>query len=988
MTKRFATIAILCGALFAAAWGGLARAALQAQTPPPPYAEYGSGNFFFPPYEADNERMGYGKSSDHDTTVLKAGWYVDWGASGNPGHPGGAEYARTIYFNIKNTGTICGWYKAPATKASQVTFNITGTRLIQNVQAHPGALWLVGNEPDSIYNGSPIQAELYAELYHAFYTTIKAADPTAKVAVAAIVQPSPLRMEYLDKVLAHYQATYGEPFPTDLWNIHLYIFNEEHCGWGAGVPPFSSSNTGWQINFTASELLNVTAMENNLRAFRQWMYDRGYGDIPLIVTEFGVLPPPSYAGFSNSVAAQFLTNMFDMMLNATDPTTGLPADGGRLVQMWAWFSTDHNPPPGYFKYGGDLFNANGTLTVIGRAFVAQSTAHYTTYVDLQVAPPIGEVLQPGVAGVYVYNRGNVTATGVTARLTLTHFLSRTVAYSAEIPLGEIGPRYAAAPVYVNAPAQWGAYTFTVAVRAGASFTESNRTDNRLARYVIWTPDPEVTQLSASTVLVMEGGTPVTHTVTVTVVNVANGGLLRVEAGVAEGGTFVISQTRTVPSMLPGRPRPLTLTLTFPIAGIYRLTATVVVTDGSDPNPTNNQAARTLVVIPANTLHIGKTAPFVLPPDALLTYTLAVTNDSPLTLTNVVITDAMPAGAAYIGGGVREGDVIRWNLPSLAGNGASARVTFTVRPSRTLVNRHYGVQVGEVRQAGNRQVATVLQGDASALSITKSGPLASIPGALIPYTLTVVNNSPLTLTGLVITDALPPGAAYVNQGTLWPGGGTLMGNVVSWSLTSLAGNGASAQVTFAVTATETLTNARYGVRSSEGLAATGQVTVVTVISHSVMVSPGGPDVIITDTFSLSAATRLTITVPASVVSETLYFGYARLSGDGLADAPGLWFGDLRFALNAYRGSVWLPDLTLNRPLTVTVQLAAGGPADNGDARLYYRASGGAWVEAQTTCGAGNQVYSATAHTLTLPTCRLGEFALFGPLRYIYLPIVFK
>ena len=56
---------------------------------------------------------------------------------------------------------------------NQVTASYTGTALIDNVVHNPGALWLIGNEFDARYNGSPIQAELYAELYHYFYTTIK-----------------------------------------------------------------------------------------------------------------------------------------------------------------------------------------------------------------------------------------------------------------------------------------------------------------------------------------------------------------------------------------------------------------------------------------------------------------------------------------------------------------------------------------------------------------------------------------------------------------------------------------------------------------------------------------------------------------------------------------------------------------------------------------------------------------------------------------------
>jgi hypothetical protein len=117
----------------------------ESETAAYPYNSYQSGAFFFPPYLSNNERFGFGKTSPQDTTVLKAGWYLDWGPSINPPHPDGIEYGRTIIFSIQNTGTICpsnGFFAAPATQHSQVTPSITGTALIQNRTARSPTLVL------------------------------------------------------------------------------------------------------------------------------------------------------------------------------------------------------------------------------------------------------------------------------------------------------------------------------------------------------------------------------------------------------------------------------------------------------------------------------------------------------------------------------------------------------------------------------------------------------------------------------------------------------------------------------------------------------------------------------------------------------------------------------------------------------------------------------------------------------------------------------
>ena len=548
---------------------------LRAQSPTPtPYPSFGSGNFFLPPYPSNANRMGFGKASNDDAGVLNAGWYLDWGAATNPPHPGGAEYGRTIYLHTHDTGTLSCGRKAPAVQLNQITPTLTDTALIDRVQSAPGALWMVGNEPDSIYNGSPIQAELYAELYHYFYTTIKAADPTAKVAIGAIVQPSPLRMEYLDKVLTQYQTLYGEPLPVDVWNIHFYRLNEGPCGsWGAAVPPFSSSSYGWSISFSASELLNVDKLETALRDFRQWMADRGYGNVPLIITEFGVLPPPSYSGFSNDTAAQFLDDMFNMMLTATDPATGLAVDGNRLVQAWAWYSTRDTA----FGYGGNLFNSNGTLTVIGDRFVAQTAAHFTPYVDLQSEPAAGETPLGG----YITNRGNITATGVTAQASLTDYFSGAISRTETYTIPTIAPRYRQPPVFigwVETPSPPYVYTFTITADPFARQTqESNWENNRWQTTLVAFPDLSVDGISAPVIPLSGGSSMMVPAITVTVRNTGNwtstATALQLQ-GRKSTGAILYSRTYTIPPLAINEPWQLSDIWGITGTGYYLFTATV------------------------------------------------------------------------------------------------------------------------------------------------------------------------------------------------------------------------------------------------------------------------------------------------------------------------------------------------------------------------------------------------------------------------------
>ena len=113
----------------------------------------------------------------------------------------------------------------------------------QIAQQNPGSLWLVGNEMDVIWqdNATP---EQYAAVYHDVYATLKQADPNSRVAIGGISEPSPLRLQYLDRVLQVYRDQYGQEMPIDVWNVHNFILPEQRGSWGVDIPPGSMPPAG------------------------------------------------------------------------------------------------------------------------------------------------------------------------------------------------------------------------------------------------------------------------------------------------------------------------------------------------------------------------------------------------------------------------------------------------------------------------------------------------------------------------------------------------------------------------------------------------------------------------------------------------------------------------------------------------------------------------------------------------------------------------
>ncbi len=114
--------------------------------------------------------------------------------------------------------------------------------------------------------------------------------------------------------------------------------------------------------------------------------------------------------------------------------------------------------------------------------------------------------------------------------------------------------------------------------------------------------------------------------------------------------------------------------------------------------------------------ITTTAPITSPTTASITFTIAVSNASALTRTNVVITSGVPASTTVIASdpaGSVSGNVIEWMLPTL-GPSSTLTVSFVVSATQVLV-------------AGNAPVSLIFDGASRPIAGKAATTLIEIEG---------------------------------------------------------------------------------------------------------------------------------------------------------------------------------------------------------------------------------------------------------------------
>jgi len=340
-------------------------------------------------------RMGFSLTSASlsrypEAAQLGAGWYLDWLVRVTPERPNNIEYAQMIRVHQK---LACGaWYHAddkvcPYATPLDYVYQPDQATVVAAAQTNPGSLWFIGNEMDRIdwaycaewetpthcktiaYNGQDeILPETYAVAYHDLYHLIKTADPTARIAIGGMIQATPLRLQYLTRIWDSYQTTYSTTMPVDVWNVHNFIIREKAKDWGAEIPPGINAQEGAYIGPNSTHI-DMTIFDQQIRAFRQWMKERGQQEKALVVSEYGVLYPNGLMGLPDhpSYVHTFMVNTFDYFYQTKDCTLGMADDDCRLVQQWNWYSLDDTW--GNFNPYSRLFDPNTTnITATGEQF--------------------------------------------------------------------------------------------------------------------------------------------------------------------------------------------------------------------------------------------------------------------------------------------------------------------------------------------------------------------------------------------------------------------------------------------------------------------------------------------------------------------------------------------------------------------------------------------------------------------------------------------
>jgi len=134
--------------------------------------------------------------------------------------------------------------------------------------------------------------------------------------------------------------------------------------------------------------------------------------------------------------------------------------------------------------------------------------------------------------------------------------------------------------------------------------------------------------------------------------------------------------------------------------------------------------------------------------------------------------------------------------------------------------------------------------------------------------------------------------------------------------------------------------------------------------------------------------VTITVPGHALTQTITL--TCFLTPSVVPPAGFLFVGLAFDLDAYLSSTLQPGFRFAAPVTVSIGYLDGrvGGLDEGQLALHYwDETAAVWNDAAETCvPAAPYTRSPAENRLAVPICHLSRFALLGPVRSFFLPLV--
>ncbi|MEM7345966.1 MAG: Calx-beta domain-containing protein, partial [Chloroflexota bacterium] len=423
---------------------------------------------------------------------------------------------------------------------------------------------------------------------------------------------------------------------------------------------------------------------------------------------------------------------------------------------------------------------------------------------------------------------------------------------------------------------------------------------------------------------------------------------------------------------------ITTTHTITISAGAEAALSVVITDSADPVTLGNS----------------------------VTYVITVTNQGPLDATGLTITNTLPGTLLGLSNASLQISSLGCSLvgvqficslstPLPAGDILVIPLgPFSPDTTGTLTT-NVEVSANETDNNLINNVATETTNVIDAISdlmIQKSAPTSVVAGNPLTFTMIVRNNGPATAFGVTLVDPLPPnvtsGSAVASQGSCQ----TTPDNTLNCVLNTLAAS-ASATVTAVVTPTAggALTNIA-SISASIGTdpnpANNSAAAIVTVEGITIDVNPTTTTTLV---YNNPNGGGVTVIIPVGSVPNPITLVYTPLAAPKTPTVPGTFAGRA-FLLEAYQGSMLLPNYSFQKSLLISIEYAEADITDLDTTTLIlYGLQSTGWINAAATCTPqAPYTYDSSKNQVNLAICRtMDEFTLTGSgANQVHLPVILK